>query len=448
MDDECSELQRSEMDALTAIYGENGLFEYSFSDGQVSGKATIEIDSNCVQELVQPASESSPEYLPPITLIFSLPTRYPLIDPPTVNIECCWLDDAGKSAVITRLAEIWELERGMGVLHSFIDALGHDLHLISRITVDLENSIDAVISYITERRRRDFEARSYTCAICIEEQSGKHCIQLSCSHVFCRKCLSSYLSILVTEGNISQLKCPDTQCHGSSTQPAITDMEMQQLLSREQISRIHRLREQRRIDNDKTKYAWCPRTGCGLGVECDKTVESLCECSCGYVFCKLCLRTWHGTNYCEIKSTKKIVNMYIKAVRESEDPMMRIKMEKQYGKTALQRMLAMYDRDNASLKLIRESTQKCPKCDLRIQKAYGCNHMQCTQCNAHFCYLCGEVVDRINPMHHFNSANSLCNKRLFDGIEGSGGHHQRQQQEAEDEELNLMIRLAFEDDHD
>ncbi|KAJ1645279.1 hypothetical protein LPJ64_003118 [Coemansia asiatica] len=456
MEDECLELKSTEMDALMAIYGESEQFEYSSNNdnGLISGKLIIEIDSISVQELVNNSTAPNIEYLPPITMKFTLTALYPLQEPPSITIECSWLNDFAIEMIKTRLDEIWELEHGICVLHSFIDILTHDLHLIKGITVNLQKDAEAIVVYNRERRLRDFEAQSFDCAICMEEQSGRHCIELSCHHVFCRSCLSLYLGILIAEGSIAQLKCPDTQCRRLPEQPEIKADEMQQLLNEEQISRFQRLQEQRKIDSDGSKYAWCPRQGCGLGVECDKTIERLCECDCGYVFCKLCLRTWHGNNHCEIKNAKRIIELYIRAVRQNQDQTVRAKLEGQYGEATLKRMLAEYDRESASMDLIRKSTQKCPKCCLRIQKTYGCNHMQCSQCHTHFCYLCGTVVDKTNPMAHFNSARSQCRMRLFDGIEGSVGYDREQQLllqqplQEEQDEINLMIQLAFEDDND
>ncbi len=30
----------------------------------------------------------------------------------------------------------------------------------------------------------------------------------------------------------------------------------------------------------------------------------------------------------------------------------------------------------------------CPNCKVPIQKSFGCNHMECKQCNAHICWFC------------------------------------------------------------
>jgi hypothetical protein len=54
-----------------------------------------------------------------------------------------------------------------------------------------------------------------------------------------------------------------------------------------------------------------------------------------------------------------------------------------------------------SEKLILQSTMKCPQCMTPIHKHDGCQHMQCTQCQTHFCYTCGDEIDRRDPSEHF-----------------------------------------------
>jgi hypothetical protein len=56
----------------------------------------------------------------------------------------------------------------------------------------------------------------------------------------------------------------------------------------------------------------------------------------------------------------------------------------------------------ASVKLIQRSTVPCPKCDTRVEKAYGCNQMYCTvaDCQTFFDYVTGKELlngPRHNP---------------------------------------------------
>merc|ERR1719331_1111481 len=37
---------------------------------------------------------------------------------------------------------------------------------------------------------------------------------------------------------------------------------------------------------------------------------------------------------------------------------------------------------------ILANTKRCPKCQTRIEKNQGCNHMSCSQCKYEFCWMC------------------------------------------------------------
>ncbi|KAJ1839795.1 hypothetical protein LPJ73_006638, partial [Coemansia sp. RSA 2703] len=291
-EDECVELQQCEMEALAAIYGSSGSednnsgFEYSGDSGPIQGSVDVEVDSSVVQQLTQNMEEKI-DYLPPIRMAFTLPPAYPLVDAPDITISCCWLDNQAIDAIRQQLSDIWQQQQGMGVLHSYIDALKYDLaSTVHSISINSEQDRETIMSYDRKQKHKQFEQQTYTCAICIEEQSGRHCIRLSCGHIFCRACLASYLSILIDDGSVNQLKCPDVQCRKSSS-AQISDAEMNELLTAEQVQRYKRIYEQRKVDSDWTRYAWCPRAGCNRGVECDSQIDRLCQCPCGYAFCRL-----------------------------------------------------------------------------------------------------------------------------------------------------------------
>jgi hypothetical protein len=47
------------------------------------------------------------------------------------------------------------------------------------------------------------------------------------------------------------------------------------------------------------------------------------------------------------------------------------------------------------------NTKKCPSCNVPIQRDEGCNHMHCTQCDVHFCWLCRETYLLENIRDHY-----------------------------------------------
>ncbi|KAJ2003141.1 hypothetical protein GGI06_005664, partial [Coemansia sp. S85] len=93
-------------------------------------------------------------------------------------------------------------------------------------------------------------------------------------------------------------------------------------------------------------------------------------------------------------------------------------MQKRYGKAVLESMLEREEKESESLRFIETVTRACPTCGVRIVKAYGCNHIRCTQCNSHFCYLCGELFGRADPLAHFRVAGTGCYLKLLEGVLG------------------------------
>ena len=47
--------------------------------------------------------------------------------------------------------------------------------------------------------------------------------------------------------------------------------------------------------------------------------------------------------------------------------------------------------------------QECPGCGVRTLRSMGCNHMTCTQCAMHWCWVCGRPWQ---PWHYGCTANS------------------------------------------
>lgn len=57
-----------------------------------------------------------------------------------------------------------------------------------------------------------------------------------------------------------------------------------------------------------------------------------------------------------------------------------------------------------TLRAIKQDSQACPKCRVRISRSQGCNHMRCTTCDTHFCYRCGREIPGSNPYSHFSAS--------------------------------------------
>ena len=68
---------------------------------------------------------------------------------------------------------------------------------------------------------------------------------------------------------------------------------------------------------------------------------------------------------------------------------------------------------------IINNSKACPICHTVYEKNHGCNHMTCKICfpPTHFCYLCGCILNQVNPLRHFSNKESLCYNKLWDDPE-------------------------------
>ncbi|KAJ2459513.1 hypothetical protein GGF42_001420 [Coemansia sp. RSA 2424] len=445
MEVECADQQQCEMEALAAIYAtaavtddnddDNKAFAYTTdSDGLVCGSVAVDVDASVCEALISSAARTDAtsgdaidwgklKYLPPIQLRFTLPVTYPLVDAPRISLSCSWLSAETLEAVQCWMDEVWLVERGMCVLDSYINRLRYDLvSSATSIRIVLTSATEhEVTAYNARRQREAFEMQTYTCMICLEPQSGKHCVELSCSHVHCTQCLRGYWAMLIDEGSVWLVQCPHPTCRSpaasDSRRSLVTSSELSHVLSVEQVERYTVLSEQRRVDMDSSRYAWCPREGCGQWGPRDTKQDKLCICSaCGFAFCVCCRRVWHGTSFCAIGSRLRVIEEYRLAL--DADPKAVAALEKRYGRSVLERMLEEQEAEEETERAVSAMAQACPTCGVRIVKAYGCNHICCTQCNTHFCYLCGSFVEKSDPLAHFRSINSTCYMMLLEGVLG------------------------------
>ncbi|KAG2373293.1 hypothetical protein C9374_012282 [Naegleria lovaniensis] len=60
--------------------------------------------------------------------------------------------------------------------------------------------------------------------------------------------------------------------------------------------------------------------------------------------------------------------------------------------------------ENLFQQYLASFTKKCPKCTSPIEKNGGCNHMTCSSCNNHFCWLCGYSATSASPIYMHQSS--------------------------------------------
>lgn len=74
-----------------------------------------------------------------------------------------------------------------------------------------------LINNATQQQKR-FESTVFDCGVCFLGYLGSDCVKLpECGHIFCRGCLTEFCKVLITEGNVRGVSCPQADCPSAPT---------------------------------------------------------------------------------------------------------------------------------------------------------------------------------------------------------------------------------------
>jgi ariadne-2 len=187
------------------------------------------------------------------------------------------------------------------------------------------------------------------CRICYTEYEGMRC--LSCGHEFCEPCWTAYFVNVLKKGISSKIECMESKCEIQCLSSFVTEFlrdcpnELKMYLDR--------------VFRDSVlahpNYRYCPGTDCQGIIYCESKKSHRVTCDfCKTSFCVLCGFDYHAPSSCETMA----------------------QWRKKCGD------------DSETANYIRAHTKDCPKCSACIEKNGGCNHMQCSRCDYHFCWMC------------------------------------------------------------
>eukprot|EP00045_Choanoeca_perplexa_P008035 m.73512 g.73512 ORF g.73512 m.73512 type:complete len:496 (-) comp14330_c0_seq2:46-1533(-) len=447
---ECKEEREAELEVLEAIFSEKveenteSFVSVTNEDGSHSGQLTICPILEDSVELIIPLKVASklddlprnstqhPEhfsvpldYLPPVTINYSLPVLYPQSKRPTMTLSSTFLSESQLFHVYKKLQSISRDNAGEVTLYEFAtfiheDAMallnitdqlhpklskrdhGHALPVVQEVATPVE-LFKIILAYDQARRQQVFDQGEHECAICLEDKPGSDCFRLSCQDVFCQACLQAHFTTKIMDGNVQDIGCPNPNCEAQAL-----SHEIQKLVTQELFNRFDDLLLKKTLAR-MADVIYCPRPFCQSAVVHDDADGKVAECpACHYVFCTLCQRTSHGTNPCALNDLKRVLEAY-----QTASPSEREAMEKQYG-DRLQQSLDELE----TMILIQGTSKPCPGCRALIAKTSGCNKMICTQCSRPFCWLCEASLDVKNPYAHFSAGR--CTGQLFQGTEDLG----------------------------
>uniref|UniRef100_A0A668TKA8 RBR-type E3 ubiquitin transferase n=1 Tax=Oreochromis aureus TaxID=47969 RepID=A0A668TKA8_OREAU len=350
-------------------------------------------------------------FLPPLLLNFGLPGTTLLL-PPSFSLTCSWLTRTQLAALCAHLGDLYEATGGAVVLFSWVQFLREDalrfLNIHSKLDLppDERNSpqseeqtlsglfltpsqtlLSHILIYNAAQKQKVFATTVFDCGVCFMGRLGSECVKLSpCGHVFCRACLCEFCTVQITEGNVRGVTCPQADCAGAPT-PA----QVQSLVGEKLFDRYDRLLLQNTLDS-MSDVTYCPRTSCGSAVILEKSSKAALCSACGFAFCVICRKTYHGTGKCETK--KKYAERYIIDLGSRERKRL---LENRYGCNLLVSIME----NKLSNNWIANNSKSCPECFSRIEKDGGCDRMMCTRCKRIFCWNCLTRLTPENTTEHF-----------------------------------------------
>ncbi|EPQ53441.1 hypothetical protein GLOTRDRAFT_45355, partial [Gloeophyllum trabeum ATCC 11539] len=200
------------------------------------------------------------------------------------------------------------------------------------------------------------------CPVCLDEPIAP--IVLRCGHAWCKVCLSNYFSAAV-EGRSFPMTCLGDEGSCTCRIPVAVAREV---LTSDELEELAAAAFTAHVFTHPEEYKWCP------GPDCEEVYRSGPPDT--VLQCPRCLRRICA--HCHVEHHEGMSCAEHKAGLEPEFALWR----------------AGHDVKN------------CPKCKTAIEKVDGCNHMMCSVCQSHICWVClktfvrGEgVYDHMRAKH-------------------------------------------------
>lgn len=361
-------------------------------------------------------SYSEVNHLPPLTLYFELPQGYPESQPPVFEVTSTWLPHRLVQRLVLTLSRLWQ-GAGDQVLYTALDTLyeqaetGFGVTESSTLVLNLSNNSalkKELQKYDLLSAQKSFNDQTFKCVICQDSHKGSACTKLNnCQHVFCTKCLNTFLTAYINEGTIANIKCPDLNC----SQPEISFSDIL-LLAGEALANRYKQLQLQRNPNSIT----CPRSMCQALMLPGKDELVICK-SCKYAFCRMCQKSWHGYhNRCVFRDDVSLETA--KAYHLGTD-MDKLALEKVFNRSALVAKVKVWlDEVEFEQAAKDQDIKQCPFCHSFVSREAGCNLVQCL-CGGKFCFACMKKFspEHANPLGYYKVWR--CCKKLFVEAEGT-----------------------------
>ena len=253
------------------------------------------------------------------------------------------------------------------------------------------NIITSLLNHQNKRKRTN-KIKSTICEICLEKfdnENNNNYFKLKlCGHKFCIECLKTQICNSLKPDSMNNIPIKCVKCNTIISNKDIFELIIPNTPEYDFIiDKMISMFMLQISPKDNKKYHWCPNKKANCNYIYSSQMKDIGETimSCPNCFCKICLLC---NNILEI--------------------------DKPHNESCKTKLYSNLNEKNRNW--ILNNSKDCPICHTVYEKNSGCNHMTCKICvpPTHFCYLCGCILNHLNPLKHFSNKESLCYNKLWD----------------------------------
>lgn len=235
----------------------------------------------------------------------------------------------------------------------------------------IKHALKLVAENVAAPRTRDptrieAESDAPSCPVCYD--SVTHPDTLVCGHSYCDPCLRHYLTSAASSA-IFPLVCMGD---GATCNRPISLPVIQRYLTQPKFNLLVDSVFSSHIRSNPQKYKFCPTPDC-VQIYSLNSDQKIHQCpACLSETCLLCDKEVHEGMSCE---ERRILG----------DPAEQERLNEEWAQS--------------------NGAKKCPSCTVLTQKVDGCQHITCSGCQAHWCWVCGRAFDSGTIYPHLNEAH-------------------------------------------
>lgn len=83
--------------------------------------------------------------------------------------------------------------------------------------------LEFLVEHDKTEKQAAFDKGHHNCKVCFCEKIGISCMRFpSCDHIYCKECMKGYFEVLIADGKVNSLGCPEDKCTSQASPMQVT----------------------------------------------------------------------------------------------------------------------------------------------------------------------------------------------------------------------------------